>query len=320
VKLALATSEQFPHLPADDSALVRALQDGGVHPEAVVWSEPTVDWCRFDAVLIRSCWDYHLRTSEFLEWVQRLDALGVSLFNPPALIRWNVEKHYLRDLASRGAPVLTTIWLPRGATNVELPPSWSRVVVKPVVSLSAHDTWLLDVPLDEHGRSRLARMLDTGDVLVQPFVPEIRRYGEMSFVFIDGTFSHAARKRPRPRDFRVQEQHGGRSAPARPSSRHVQTATGVLALLPTTPLYARIDAIVYRDQFRLMEAELIEPELFFRFAPTAATKLARALIARVPAAQESAGRGSRLRVRSSSLERDSAEPGTAMRSGLERRE
>jgi glutathione synthase/RimK-type ligase-like ATP-grasp enzyme len=263
-----------------------------------VWSDRRVNWRRFDAVLIRSCWDYHLRTSEFLDWVERLDALGVTLFNPSALVRWNVEKYYLRDLASRGAPVLPTVWLRRRG-NVRLPPAWKRVVVKPVVSLSAHDTWLLRAPFDEVGRARVARMLETCDVLVQPFVPEIRRHGELSFIFLDGTFSHAVRKRPGARDFRVQLQHGGRSAPARPRSRHVQTALGVLALLPMTPLYARIDAIVFRDRFWLMEVELIEPELFFRFAPPAATKLSHVLMARLRAAQDSAGRREWSRVRSS---------------------
>lgn len=231
--------------------------------------------------------------------MERLDALGVSLFNPPSLVRWNVEKYYLRDLASRGAPVPPTIWLRRRRAIAPLPAAWKRVVVKPVVSLSAHDTWLLRAPFDENGRARVARMLDTGDVLVQPFVPEIRRHGEISFVFIDGAFSHAVRKRPGARDFRVQVQHGGRSAPARPRSRHVQTAVHVLALLPMTPLYARIDAIVFRDRFWLMEVELIEPELFFRFAPAAAATLSEALMARLSSAQESAGRSPRSRVRSS---------------------
>jgi hypothetical protein len=38
---------------------------GGIRAEAAVWSDQSIDWESYDAVVIRSCWDYHLRVAEF---------------------------------------------------------------------------------------------------------------------------------------------------------------------------------------------------------------------------------------------------------------
>ena len=51
----------------------------------------------------------------------------------------------------------------------------------------------------------------------------------------------------------------------------------VLAALDTVPLYARVDLVSDGHQLRLIELELIEPELFFRFDPESAALMATIL-------------------------------------------
>ena len=96
---------------------------------------------------------------------------------------------------------------------------WDTAVVKPVLSASAHDTVLVG-PGDA---GAVARTMAAGGirdpVMVQPFVEEIRSRGEWSLVFIDGTFTHAALKRPAAGDFRVQPRFGGTLHRERPARR-----------------------------------------------------------------------------------------------------
>ena len=119
-RIALATCAKLPTLNEDDLLLVPALRELGVTTVPAVWDSPDVCWEEFQGVVVRSCWDYHHRLEEFLGWVVRLERAGIPLWNPPAVLRWNSHKGYLRDLAARGVPVVPTRWLGR-AEPVDLP-------------------------------------------------------------------------------------------------------------------------------------------------------------------------------------------------------
>ncbi|MCG8603639.1 hypothetical protein MJD09_01385, partial [bacterium] len=71
-KIALATSRQYPNLTPDDQLLIPALRALGIQAEPAVWDSNAISWSHFDAIIIRSCWDYHKRLDEFLGWVAHL--------------------------------------------------------------------------------------------------------------------------------------------------------------------------------------------------------------------------------------------------------
>src|SRR5690606_39788133 len=66
-RVALATCGRLPRLAEDDRLLLDPLERLGVRAEPVVWDAVGVDWGVYDAVVIRSCWDYYHRMEEFLE-------------------------------------------------------------------------------------------------------------------------------------------------------------------------------------------------------------------------------------------------------------
>lgn len=267
--IALVTCARLPQLTEDDRLLAAALQAGGVEPRAVVWDDPAVDWTSFDAVVIRSTWDYHLRIDEFLAWLDRLEACGARVWNPVPLLRWNADKAYLRGL---DVPRVPTAFVPRGgdvrATMREH--GWHRAVVKPNVSATAFETFIM-----EDGQS-CPLQLATRDVLVQPFIDEVVRDGEWSLLFFGGEYSHAVLKRARPGDFRVQNDFGGTAVVCEPDAAIVESAARALAGA-TPALYARVDGVVIAGVFTLMELELIEPVLFLGQHQDAAARLARQL-------------------------------------------
>jgi hypothetical protein len=71
VRLALATCAHLPGVHPDDVHLAASLSRLGIEPGACVWSDPSIDWSSFDAVLIRTTWDYFQRYEEFLSWLDR---------------------------------------------------------------------------------------------------------------------------------------------------------------------------------------------------------------------------------------------------------
>ena len=272
----------------DDRLLADALSARGVPVHAAPWSDRSVRWSSFDAVVARSCWDYFLRPAEFHAWLDALESEGARVFNDVRTLRWNADKSYLRDLESRGVAVIPTRWLERGSApslrELRHTTGWSELVVKPTVSGGAHRTWCALPGAEADDDARLATMVDDGAVMVQPLVDEIEREGEWSLVFLGGRYSHAVLKRPRRGDFRVQREHGGSLEAVEPPSSVISAAERVLANTPIghePPLYARVDGCIVDGELLLMELELLEPELFLRCAPTASARMAEALLARL---------------------------------------
>jgi glutathione synthase/RimK-type ligase-like ATP-grasp enzyme len=284
-RVALATYARLPMLADDDRLLAAALHAAGVDVAPAVWDDPAVDWTSFDLVVVRSCWDYHTRLDDFLGWVDRLERAGTRVENSPAILRWNAEKTYLRDLAARGVAVVPTRWV-RAGSDATLEAilgeaGWDEVVVKPVVSASATDTWRTTRARAGADAPRFHALAARGGVMVQPFLPMVAAEGEWSLVFLDGAFSHAVLKRPAAGDFRVQHEHGGRATAVTPSPVLVRQAGAALAAAPGAPLYARVDGCLIGGRLHVMELELLEPGLFLAHEPQAAARLARAIVRRL---------------------------------------
>lgn len=279
MRFALATYRELPLLAADDQLLQTALLRRGYAADAVVWDDPTVDWQRYDAVVVRSCWDYHRRPDDFRGWIDRLERLGVRLWNPPALLRWNLDKRYLRDLADRGVPVVPTVYLERGAAPdlgaLLRERGWNEAVVKPAIAATSFHTWRTPTVTATADQERFAALLAERALLVQPLLPQIVA-GEWSLLFFDGRFSHAVLKRPAPGDFRSQDEFGGTAERSEPPPGVVGQAQAVLEAIAGPCLYARVDGLLVDGVFTLMELELIEPSLFLGLAPEAAERLVAA--------------------------------------------
>ena len=284
----LVTYDARPEATDDDRLLADALSARGVSVHAVPWSDPAAQWSAFDAVVVRSCWDYFLRAGEFHPWLDRLESERARVHNDVRVLRWNADKSYLRDISARGIPVIPTRWLAAGSAmslgELRRETGWSELVVKPTVSGGAHRTWRATPDAESADDGRLAEMIDEGAVMVQPLVGEIERDGEWSLVFFAGRYSHAVLKRPRTGDFRVQREHGGTLESVEPASQVIAAAARAIAAIPfgdAPPLYARVDGCIVNGELLLMELEVLEPELFLRCESESAGRLADALLARI---------------------------------------
>lgn len=259
------------------------LRARGVVVDTIPWRRRGVDWSAYDAVVVRSTWDYQADVGAFLDTLAAIDS-ATRLLNPLDALRWNVDKSYLFDLEARGVAIVPSRKFPSfdGALLEEMWRDHDELVVKPTVSANADDTF------------RLPRGASVGDVeaafdgragLVQPFLVDVVREGEFSVFAFDGAFSHAILKTPAAGDFRVQEEHGGRLRAIVPDEALRAAAATALAALPDDLLYARVDFVRAGDRYVLMEAELIEPSLYFQLDDAAAERFADALVRRLDGGQ-----------------------------------
>lgn len=257
------------------------LEARGWHVDCVPWRRPSVDWSAWHAVYIGAPWDYLDDPAGFLAVLGAIEAAGAVLVNPLELVRWNLDKRYLRDLEARGAAIVPSAWYDRFADAD--PARWfeehaaDRVVIKPRVGANAADTFVLEQPLAAPMLRRLAKLFAERPFVVQPFVASIRDPGEYSLFYLGGALSHAIRKVPKPGDFRVQEEHGAAILAALPDAALASVGQAVMQLVTPAPAYARAD-FVRGDagQWLLMELELVEPSLYLRMHPQAPERFARA--------------------------------------------
>ena len=67
----------------------------GWRVEAADWRRSDMDWRSFDAVVIRSTWDYPSDHEGFLGVLANIEAAGTPLANSRRLAQWNLRKSYL---------------------------------------------------------------------------------------------------------------------------------------------------------------------------------------------------------------------------------
>jgi hypothetical protein len=262
----------------EEQLLVDGLRNRGLQVVRRSWSDPGFDWSCTRCAILRSTWDYFRRLPEFREWLRRARS-ATRLVNDAVLLEWNLDKHYLADLAEAGVDVVPTQYIARGQPDslaaIMGRNGWDEVVFKPVVSGAARRTYRVHASACSDAEARFADCVADEEMLVQPFQRGVLASGEISLVVIGGELTHAVRKLPKGGDFRVQDDHGGTVHPHAASREEVAFAEASVSHCPVPPVYARVDAV--RDaagRLRIMELELIEPELFFRFHPPAAQRLA----------------------------------------------
>lgn len=253
---------------------------------AADWDDPEVDWAAYRLALLRSTWDYAERLTEFLDWADRAARL-TSLVNPPAVIRWNTDKHYLAGLARAGVPIVPTRFVEPGERAAHELDRFLREegaaewVVKPAVGAGSRDAARYARGEERAACAHLERLLDAGrSVILQPYLQDVEHHGETALIYFSGSFSHAIRKGPLlrqgsgPTDALFAEEH---ITPRVPAGEELRVAGRVLSALPfAMPLYARVDLIRSADgEPRLLELELTEPSLFFAHARGAAERLAQ---------------------------------------------
>ena len=265
-----------------DPMLFEPLKAVGWLAEEVSWRKTDVDWNDYDVVVIRTTWDYQDDVEGFKACLQRIEASSAQLQNSLKIVEWNISKNYLKDLQNQGINIVPTLWfdsfllseLQAGFSHFDTP----QIVLKPLVSAGADHTYRLTPENLNERADELKATFGQREFMLQPFLPGIVDEGEYSLFYFAGHYSHSILKQPESGDFRVQEEHGGQLSSIQPSEDMLTTASHCLAALPADVLYARIDLVRHKNEFAVMEIELIEPSLYFNMDPGSPQRFVDAFI------------------------------------------
>lgn len=284
-KCAILTMDCLDDYEAYDDLLIEPLAALGWQAEFVSWRKADVDWNQYLVVMIRSPWDYQNDAEQFLQVLADIEASNAILENSLAIVKNNIDKRYLAGLEQQGVAIVPTAWH-QNYSELALEALFDQfnteqLVIKPCISAGADNTYWLTRANYQDYSDELANVFASRKFMVQPFMPAITQEGEYSLFYFDGQYSHAILKTPKPDDFRVQEEHGGRLTLIEPELALTQAAEKTLSAIGENLLYARVDYVRNGDGFALMEAELIEPSLYFNMDENSPQRFAEAFVARM---------------------------------------
>jgi glutathione synthase/RimK-type ligase-like ATP-grasp enzyme len=265
----------------DDGLLQRSLAEHGLTSKRIAWSQPGVDWSQFRCAVFRTIWDYFDFFPQFTAWLDQVSR-QTRLCNELTTVRWNMDKHYLADLAQRGVNIVPTCYLEQGVTlslsDLLTETGWHEAVIKPCVAGGARHTYRVNRHNVVNIEKQVTPLLAGKAFMLQPFQDNIAREGEVSLMMFDGRFTHAIRKTAKAGDFRVQDDFGGTVHPHDPIAEEIALAEQALAACDIQPVYGRVDMVRGNDgRLAIMELELIEPELWLRKHPPAAQGFAKGI-------------------------------------------
>jgi glutathione synthase/RimK-type ligase-like ATP-grasp enzyme len=280
-RIALVTTSDLPTIDEDDALLSSHLPGSHV----VAWEDATVRWEDYDAVIVRSTWNYTERLDEFLNWAERVDAVS-RLFNPLSVIRWNTNKRYLAALEQAGIPVVPTTYVAPGE-DVPDHALAGHIVVKPTVGAGSSGAALIRDDADA-ALAHVQSLHAQGHVaMIQPYLSHVDTQGETALVYVAGSFSHAARKAAilsRNLEWSTGLYADEKIVPATATAAEREVGDRIVAMLPALApggedvAYARVDLLPTAHGPVVLELELTEPSLFLGVDADAPARVAAAFL------------------------------------------
>lgn len=205
------------------------IKERGADVSLLCWRNPDLNATTisaFDIVIFLWCNKYQLHSKTFPAFVESILIPAqdlkpnIHIFNDLRIVLWNMDKHYLQDLAEVGFANPRTEFIDlRKQTKNSLTSTLSSfskshpLVLKLAISGSANMTHSIKTPepLTSEDSSFLDLVLTegtSGDLIIQEYAENISQ-GECSLIFINGKHSHTVLKTPQTGEFRCQVEFGG---------------------------------------------------------------------------------------------------------------
>ncbi|GAB1350680.1 hypothetical protein MASR1M107_28950 [Ignavibacteriales bacterium] len=285
IKLGLVTCREYPELTEDDQLLIPAFKEKKIIAKPVIWNDGPLPSNEFDLLIIRSPWDYYLSTAEFISWMNKASASGYKILNKPDIVKKNLHKSYIKELQRRGVLTADTMFIPK-ASILKLEEVFERkrfrkVVIKPAISAGAFETYLVHRDEAAEFNGIAAKILEYADLMIQDYIEEVETNGELSLIFFNGEYSHTVLKTTAPGEFRTQLEYGGTVESIKPSADMIDLAYEINDALGFDTLYSRVDGIMAKDEFKLLELEMFEPCLYFSYNEKSVKRFVESVIERV---------------------------------------
>lgn len=284
MKIAILTSAAMPQMLPYDMEVVSMLKQRGIDTSIYVWDEiirsnPN-ELINYDAILIRTIWDYFKKVDQFVKLLDFLDALKLPVFNPVEIMRWNMNKQYLQELECEGIEIIPTLFNYHNSVNSfqeALSLGWKKMILKPMISGNSYHTFVVNANEEAEFDNLINQYFQNRQFMLQEFIPEISD-GEISVIYFSNGYSYSVKKVPKKGEYRVQFDFGGiyHFGDVDPAIRKL--CDMIVKRIGNKVLYQRIDGLWRDGKFLIMEVELIEPDLYLNLSDVAKNKWVESLI------------------------------------------
>lgn len=252
----------------EDKLLQKKLEFYGIKSEIISWEDNTINWEKYDLLVLRSAWGYQNNYSNFKNWLLEIKNKNIKLLNSPDMILDNVRKDKQYEILKRnGINCIDTIFLRTIPIGLLKDIGTTPTVFKPSISGSGENTYLLngyskDNISTSYILKKFSKILSVNNecnLMIQPYISEIAS-GEYSCIFIDGVLTHTMLRFPN-----VLYQKKKTSLVLVPPKEVIELATKVEQVPEfQNYLYMRVDMVMIDGIAKIMEVELAEPDLLTR--------------------------------------------------------
>jgi glutathione synthase/RimK-type ligase-like ATP-grasp enzyme len=135
--------------------------------------------------------DYQNDPDAFFAVLEIIDRSNARLENSLELVRWNMQKTYLRDIISKGASIVPTLWQEEAVDTKKLRSFFDQldteeIIIKPIIGASAGHAFRLSRSQSNAKIAVLEKIFGGHAYMVQPFMPKIVEEGEFSLIYFEG--------------------------------------------------------------------------------------------------------------------------------------
>ncbi len=282
-KIAIASYTPFIK-NIDDEILKKYLTNAGAEVNIVSWDDQEFDWKSCDFVMIRSTWWSYKMLDKYKEWLDYLEQNNIKVLNDVSIIKSNIFKErQIAFIKGNHIPIMKCEVFSLSDFDYMKKPEKTLLdtikkyfdseekmyILKPTFSAMSNDTYIVDpfkINKDETYKvyenyeeifnELLNKYKDRG-IILQEFSTNIKN-GEYGLSFLKGKFVMAAKKL-------YGVQYGKNLKDVKVEPKMIEFAKKIVDKLPKDKVTnARIDVIIDNDEYKVMELELADADLYIR--------------------------------------------------------
>jgi len=265
----IASSQKHNGKIQEDLWIKENLTELGFSVEIIPWTKLPSILGPDDQVIFKSIWGYHQELNAFTEFISFLETKDIKTVNEIRVIKWNLEKsNYLRDIQRENIPIVDFAILKDESRYNEISDSLGTetLVLKPLIGGSGYN--IFKVTNEKEFNTTVSRIKDQRKgTIAQPFLNSIDS-GEISVMIIGGDIQYGMRRFPGI----IAEKKSAEYISLRSLSRKIEdisskTVSYLENRFGNTPTIIRLDYLQLDDSYKLLECEVIDPDLYFRKIP-----------------------------------------------------
>ena len=282
MKIYIASSEKNIGKIQEDIYMRDAYRNKGFFSEITTLKDLVNCSESTDIVILKSIWGYHINYQKFLEEISNLRKKGAILVNDYDFIFWNIDKcKYLNEINHINVVPTEFLQFKESSTIREIGDVISEeskklnadvLVIKPCISESGNLTFKYD--LNDNNEAVITALKDNRQLnfIAQPYRFSVSE-GEVSVIVINGVPLYGIRRFTGVFSDKLDPVHIKLADVPITMIREIATLKEFfLKRFGAFPNICRVDFIKVDGGYEILEVELIDPDLFFRYIPESMRK------------------------------------------------